>query len=262
MDSISVCMITKNEEKNIPRTLASVSWCNEIIIIDDFSTDATVRTAKRFKAKVFRRKFTSFSDQKNFALSKARSAWILMLDADEAIDTTLAASIKRVLAGNPDGKDGYFLGIRSAFLGRYIDNCGWKIEQRRLFQRGTVTYEGALHETMKHTGTTGRIDGVLLHESYPDIDSVLRKTMTYSSLAAAGKFKGRMNVSKWRLIKFSLIEPMKLFLRFYIERKGFRDGWEGFVLSVYMAVLEFFTQVRRLLLEMGRDGHAGSMPRR
>ena len=262
MDSISVCMITKNEEKNLPRTLASVSWCDEIIVVDDFSTDRTVPVARKHGAKVIRRKFTSFSDQKNFAVKKARSEWILMLDADEAVDDTLASSIKHVLSGDPDGKDGYVLCIRSSFLCRYIDNCGWKIQQRRLFRRGTVIYEGELHETMRHTGSSGVVSGALLHHSYPDVDSVLRKTMMYSSLAARGKFKGRVRVTKWRLIKFSLIEPMKLFIRFYIERRGYRAGWEGFVLSAYMSMLEFFTQVRRLLLEMGRDADAGILPKR
>ncbi|MBI4976171.1 MAG: glycosyltransferase family 2 protein [Spirochaetes bacterium] len=251
--TITCCMITKNEERNIGRSLKSVSFCDRIIVIDDYSTDNTASIARKHGAAVIKRRFDTFSAQKQFAVSQSKTDWVLMLDADEVISDDLKNAVIAALAAEPDDDiAGFFIGIRSNFLGAWIRYSGWDIRQLRLFRRSKAGYDKSiLHERIVHTGKTAALTGYIMHYSYPDVDTVIRKVALYSTLSAKDKYSGPHRLTGGRIFRFAFREPCNVFFRYFITRQGFRDGGHGFLLACYMSILEFFTQVRRLLREAG-----------
>jgi glycosyltransferase involved in cell wall biosynthesis len=229
--SLSVVIITLNEEANLARTLASVAWADEIIILDSGSTDRTGEVARSFNAKFIVEPWKGFAAQKNSALAKATCDWILSLDADEEVEPALAEEIRAVLAANPS-IDGFWIPRKNFFLGRWIKHGGYYPDPKlRLFRRGAGQFEDRLvHEDMRLEGTTASLRNNLLHHAYPTLDSYIEHMNRYSSLGA------QMAVAK-RARGFSLIDiairPRLTFLYKYFLRLGFLDGREGLLVHLY-----------------------------
>ena len=183
--SLSVVIITLNEEANLPRTLASVAWADEIVVLDSGSTDRTREIAESFHAKVFVEPWKGFAGQKNSALAKATGDWILSLDADEELESALAEEIRDTLAGNPT-EAGFWIPRKNFFLGRWIRHGGFYPDPKlRLFRRGIGAFEDRLvHEDIRVQGATGKLRHPLLHHAYPSLDSYLEHMNRYSSLGA------------------------------------------------------------------------------
>src|SRR5215469_6985635 len=152
--SLSVVIITRNEEINIGRTLTSVAWADERIVVDSGSTDRTLEIAHSHGAKVFQESWKGYAQQKNSAIAKATSDWVLSLDADEEVSPELAPNIKTVICVSASNVEGYFLSRRNFFLGRWIRRGGFYPDRKlRLFQRGKGEFvERAVHETMRVDG--------------------------------------------------------------------------------------------------------------
>lgn len=259
--NLSVVIITYNEEANIGRTLASVQPLiadgkGEIIVVDSGSTDRTVEIATSFGAKVFVEEWKGFAAQKNLAIDKAQGDWILSLDADEEIDSDLAAILSgqrntihgprewcltmgtgsppsQTLKGQPVG---FRVRRKNHFLGRWIKHGGfWPDPKLRVFRRGSGEFEDrAVHEDVLVKGTTSLIPaGVLLHHSYPTLSEYIEHMNRYSTLGA------EMVVSKGK-VGFSFINivlrPVFTFIYNYFFRLGFLDGREGLLLHLYHAV--------------------------
>ena len=271
--TLSVVLITYNEEVNLSRTLESVKALvgdgqGEIIVVDSGSSDGTVEIAKSFGAKVFAEEWKGFAAQKNSALEKATGEWILSLDADEELDGELQQSILSTLEGlkrvddlerqadvHPfmmegaqaevaeyigvkPGRDlaGIWLARKNEFLGRWIRHGGfWPDPKLRLFRRGCGRFEArAVHETIKVDGRTGTLNrGAIQHHCYPTISDYIEHMNRYSSLAA------EMVVAEGRT-GFSVINialrPWLTFVYNYFLRLGFLDGREGLLLHLYHAV--------------------------
>ena len=231
--SLSVVIITLNEEVNLARTLASVAWADEILIVDSGSTDRTREVAESFGAKFFVEQWKGFAEQKNSALAKAAGDWILSLDADEEVDPALAEEIRSVVATNP-AVSGFWVPRKNFFLGRWIRHGGYYPDPKlRLFRRGSGTFEDRLvHEDLKLDGATAALKNNLLHHAYPTLDSYIEHMNRYSSLGA------EMAAAK-RPRSFSVIDiavrPKMTFLYNYIVRGGFLDGREGLLLHAYHA---------------------------
>lgn len=224
--TLSVCIITLNEEVNISRTLASVrAIANEIIVVDSGSTDKTVELAREHGAKVSVEAWKGFALQKNSALAKATGDWILSLDADEEVSPGLASSIRDLLAGTPKFT-GYTMNRRNMYLKRWLKHSGYYPDPKlRLIQRGAAEFElRAVHEDMKMASPLGHLQGDLIHWAYPTLESFIEHANRYSSLGA------QMEVEKHRA-GFSFINivlrPMVRFLYSYFFRLGFLDGREG-----------------------------------
>lgn len=253
--TLSVVIITFNEEANIGRTLASVqplvtthgrSNDNEIIVVDSGSTDRTVEIAKSHGAKVFVEAWKGYAAQKNSAIEKATGAWILSLDADEALSDGLPHEIALALGrqGNlkselpPDRQefvDGFFFPRRNFFLGRWIKHGGfWPDPKLRLFRRGVGRFEHRLvHEDVFLTGRTGRLNNHLTHHSYPTLSDYLDHMNRYSSLGAEMvAARGRARFSVFNIV----LRPAATFFYNYFLRLGFLDGREGLLLHLYHAV--------------------------
>ncbi len=183
--SLSVVIITLNEEANLVRTLQSVSWADEIVIVDSRSTDHTREIAEFYHAKFFVESWKGFAAQKNSALQKATGDWILSLDADEDVEPALAEEIRQTLAKNPSA-DGFWIPRKNFFLGRWIRHGGFYPDRKlRLFRRGAGQFEERLvHEDVRITGPTARLKNNLLHRAYPTIEGYLEHMNRYSSLGA------------------------------------------------------------------------------
>ncbi len=233
--TLSVVIITYNEEANIGRTLESVQALvregkGEIIVVDSESTDRTVEIAKSFGARVFIEPWKGFARQKNSAIDKATGDWILSLDADEAVSPELVEELQDLLS-EPSICTGYFIRRRNMFLGRWIKHGGyWPDPKLRLFRLGAAKFEDRLvHENLQVAGNAGRLKHPLIHNSYPTMSEYIEHMNRYSSLGA------EMAVAKgYRGIPFLdiAVRPALTFLYNYIFRLGFLDGREGLLLHL------------------------------
>src|SRR5215467_3777416 len=226
--TLSVCIITLNEEANIARTLDSVrEIASEIIVVDSGSTDATVRLAQERGAKVYTEAWKGFAAQKNSSLAKATCDWVLSLDADEEVSRELAASIKALLSsGKPAEFPGYTMNRRNLYMGRWIRRSGYYPDPKlRLIKRGAAEFElRAVHEDIKMAGRLGHLNGDLIHHAYPTLEGFIEHANRYSSL-------GAQMVVEQGPVGFSviniLLRPLVRFLYSYFFRLGFLDGREG-----------------------------------
>src|SRR5580704_7806300 len=173
--TLSVAIITLNEEANLARTLASVQLADEIIIVDSGSTDRTAEVAESFHAKVFVEPWKGFAEQKNFAIDKCSSTWVLSIDADEELTPELQTELRQLLQSNITTPEAYRIPRRNLFLNRPINHGGFYPDLKlRLFRRNDPIApspirfsERAVHETIQYTGPVGRLHSDLIHHAYP-----------------------------------------------------------------------------------------------
>ena len=235
--AVSVVIITKNEEENIARTLESVRWAEERIVVDSGSTDRTTEIARQRGATIFEEEWKGYAAQKNSAIAKASCDWVLSLDADEQVSPDLAENIRRITsAGGSTPINGYFIARRNFFLGRWIRHGGFYPDRKlRLFRRGTGEFvERAVHETMRVNGATATLRGDLIHNAYPTLAGYIDSMNRYSTLAAEVLIRERRikNSPMWFFVNVRL-RPVLNFIWSYFFRGGFLDGREGFLLHWY-----------------------------
>ena len=236
--TLSVAIITLNEETNLARTLGSVAWADEIVVVDSGSTDATQSIAESHNARFVSEPWRGFAGQKNVALDLCTCDWVLSLDADEMVTPELAASIRRVLAA-PPANTAYALNRRNHFLGRWIRHGGYYPDAKlRLFPRGQATFpETPVHETATFAGKVEALEGDLVHHAYPTLGSYLEHMQRYSTLGAALAIKrGRTGRGLLSFLDGVLLNPVVTFLYNYLLRLGCLDGREGLLLHLYHSV--------------------------
>jgi len=230
-ENISVVIIAKNEEERIRRCLESVKdLADEIIVVDDFSTDKTVEIVQSLGAKVFRRNLdNNFSAQRNFGIEKANNEWILFLDADEFIPLDLKKEIQSRL-----GKENYvayLIEIRNYFYGHLLRYAGIKGYKLRLFKKGYAWYESDVHEELIVKGPIGKMKNFFIHYIPESIDKLFLKSLKYAEIQANNYLKDREVSSKE--IKYRLTwKALKLFWKLYIKKKGYKDGMYGLVWAI------------------------------
>lgn len=230
MTGVTATVITFNEAANIKAALASLSFVDEIIVVDSQSTDDTVAIARTFTDKVFVRPWPGYVAQKNFAAEQARHDWILSLDADERISEPLADEI-RGLAG--DDVAGYRIPRVTFHLGRWLRSTDWYPDfQLRLYDRRRARWTGRhVHESVKVDGPVGQLSGEILHYAYRDLSHHLQTMDRYTALAARQMFEDGRRAGWWDLAT----HPPAAFLRNYVLRGGFRDGVPGLIVSAMNA---------------------------
>ena len=235
--TLSVAIITHNEEPNLARTLASVAWADQVVVVDAHSTDGTVALARSAGAQVIERAWPGFAAQKNFALSQCTGDWILSLDADEDVSAELAEEIRAILA-DPPAADAFHLPRRNYFLGRAMLRGGFYPDYKlRLFRRGRASFaERAVHETLHCSGPTLFLQGDLLHHAYPTLSSYIEHMNRYSTLGAEVLLAEKRPVLNLPVFVGNVVlAPAANFLYNYIARLGFMDGREGLLLHLYQA---------------------------
>lgn len=226
-------MITHNEEANLARALRSVSWADEIIVVDSGSTDRTREIATSFGAKVFDVDWKGFGPAKQAAVERASGDWLFSLDADEEVTVELAEEIKRVVREESEFA-GYSIPRKTSFLGRWILHCGWYPDPvLRLFRKGSGRFDDALvHERVILTGKEGRLRGEIMHYSYPNLTVYLEKLNRYTSLGAEEAWRSGKRATWFDIVG----RPPVAFIKYYVSKRGFLDGLEGFVLCVLSGV--------------------------
>lgn len=249
MASLSVVIITHNEASMIKGCLESVVWADEIIIVDDNSTDRTKVIAKKYTKKIYTRALDGFASQKNFAVSKATKDWILLLDADERVSGQLAQEIKDILK-QKTSVAAFNIPFVNYFLGKRMNHGGWQHETHiRLFKKNKAKYVNQqIHEYLDIFGETGQLHFPIYHFSHRDISSNLLKTKQYAELEAHYHYTRHSPlVTKWSILK-GLI---KHFWWRYVQEKGYKDGMEGFVEAMYQAFSYIFI-IQSMLWEKQR----------
>lgn len=236
--TLSVALITLNEQSNLPRTLASVAWADQIVVVDCHSTDRTRELAAAAGAQVYTEDWKGFAAQKNSALAKCACDWTLSLDADEELSPALAAEIQTLLESAP-AADAYWLPRLNFFLGRALRHGGQYPDRKlRLFRRGQARFsDRAVHETLACAGSTGVLRNPLLHHAYPTLTSYVEHMNRYSSLgaemlAAQGRSSRSLPAFLWNVVA----APMANFIYNYGFRLGFLDGREGLLMHMYHCV--------------------------
>jgi glycosyltransferase involved in cell wall biosynthesis len=237
--TLSVAMITKNEEANLPRTLASVRWADEIVIVDSGSTDRTASIAELFGAKVCTNvPFPGHGEQKNIAIDRCTSHWILLLDADEVISPELAEEIRHVLSG-PATHDAWWIPRLNLIFGRWMRHGGFYPDRKlRLFRRGAARLSEGVgpHSTPRFAGKPGILHSNMLHYAYPTLARYIEHMNRYSTemgiLASARKPSRSLAAFLWNVV----VNPVATFIWNYIFRLGFLDGREGLLLHLYHSV--------------------------
>jgi len=226
--SLSVAVVTLNEEERLRSCLESVVWADEIVVVDAGSSDKTMEIAREFTDRTVFRAWDGYCGQKNYALGRCHGEWVLSLDADERVTDTLREEIQDVLRGERR-EVGFYVPRRNQFQGRWVRHGGLYPDwQLRLFRRGRGAFvERAVHESVRVDGETGRLAAPLSHESYRSIGDAVARLNRYSDLAATELARTGRGGSLWDL----LVRPPWRFVSMYLLRAGFLDGWRGLVLA-------------------------------
>jgi glycosyltransferase involved in cell wall biosynthesis len=229
-----VAVVTLNEEDRLRPCLESVAWADEIVVVDAESQDKTVQIAREFTDHVVVRPWPGFAAQKNFALERASGDWVLALDADETVSPELRVEIEAILAGRGPAADAFAVPRRNLFWGRWVRRGGlypdWQV---RLLRRGRGRFVArAVHESVAVDGPVARLTGHLEHRSYRDVGDFVARADRYSTLAAEDWVRSGRPV---RPLHDLTLRPLGRFLGMYVARRGFLDGWRGFLLAALYA---------------------------
>lgn len=240
MIRLSAIIIAKNEEMMIADCIDSLSFCDEIIVIDDGSTDRTADVARLLDATVLSHSFQSFADIRNYGLKKAKGKWVLYIDADERVSPELKKNILEVVKQEKTNEAAFRLQRKNFYFGNHEWPYIEKIE--RLFKKSALEeWHGALHESPKVNGTVGELDGFLLHYTHRDLSSMVEKTIAWSKTEAELRYYAHHpRMSWWRFFRVMLTA----FYDSYVRQKGYKAGTAGLVESIYQAFSMFITYAR------------------
>jgi glycosyltransferase involved in cell wall biosynthesis len=255
MTRLSVTIVAWNEEERLRACLESVTWADEIVLVDGESTDKTVALAREFTDRVWVRPWPGFAAQKNFALEQATGDWVLALDADERVTPELRDRVQQILAADVKGQagvaDGYALPRKNVFWGRWVRHGGlYPDYQLRLFRRRAGRFlADAVHESVRVEGRVERLGEALLHHSYRSLEDFVQRSNRYSTLAAGEWLRRGKRAGLADLI----FRPLGRFLSMYIIQRGFLDGWRGLVLAVLYADYVFLRMAKAWEARLARD---------
>lgn len=229
---VTATIITFNEAAHIRAALESLSWADEIIVVDSESTDDTVAIARNYTDHVIVRPWPGYIAQKNFAAEQARHEWIFSLDADERVTPELAREIKSVLAHARDTA-GYRVPRITFHLGRWMRSTDWYPDyQLRLYDRRRARWAGRyVHESVKADGPVKGLRGELQHFAYRDLAHHFQTIDRYTTLAARQMFEDGRRAGFFDL----MVHPPAAFFRNYVLRGGFKDGVPGLIVSAMNA---------------------------
>jgi glycosyltransferase involved in cell wall biosynthesis len=229
---ISACIITRDEEDRLGPCLDALAWCDEVLVVDSHSSDATRALAAARGARVIERDWPGHIAQKEFAIREAKHDWVLCVDADERVTPELRDAIEAARAGGFAGAAGYEVSRVSRYLGRWIRHGTWYPDWKlRLFDRRRGGWRGRNpHDRVHVDGAVRRLAGELQHDPYRSFEDHLRTIDAYTTIMAdAMRAEGRR--ARWLDV---VTRPPARFLVFYVLRGGFLDGWRGLLLA-YLA---------------------------
>jgi len=248
MNRLSVVMICHNEEGSLEKSLASVQWADEIVVVDSFSTDRTVEIARRYTEKVVQHPWQGYGRQKNLALDRVAGPWVLSLDADEVVTPELAVEIRGLLAGRPE-RCGYSIPRVTWYLGRPLRHVWYPDRKLRLFRKGQAVWgEESVHERLRLDGPPGRLTAPLVHHSFDSIEDHVHTLQRYTTLGALDLFRSGRRFSVLRLLG----SPLALFVKQFFLKRGLLDGFPGLIACGISGMHEFVKYAK--LYELQRKG--------
>ena len=260
--SVSAIIVCFNEEKNIDACLRALSWCDEIIVVDSFSTDRTVEICRRHTDRVIQKAWAGYRDQKAFAHSQATKDWVLLIDADERVTPELRQEIGQALLSDRDEYCGYALPRLTFYLRRWWWRGGWYPDYTiRLFRRDRATWAGTdPHEKVVVEGKVRRLRNPLHHFTYRNIEDHVQRINRFTSVSSQ---ELRNANGQWRLAD-ALFRPAGRFVRSYFLQRGFMEGFAGFYIAVTAAMYVFLKYAKLWELELERsddvDGKRSAPP--
>jgi len=234
--TLSVAIVSLNEEANLGRTLESVKWADEIVVVDSGSSDRTCEIARQYGAKVVVEPWRGYAAQKNFAIEHCTKTWVLSLDADEEISSDLAQEIRNVIS-DPNAMDGYRMPRLNLFLGRELRHGGFYPDPKlRLFRRGMGFVTGRdPHDRVELRNVSqnriGRFRSPMVHYTYPTLYLYLEHMNRYSTVWNEVEGAKPQDFS----LNAIVLRPVATFIYNYFIRLGFLDGREGLLLHLYHA---------------------------
>lgn len=240
MKNLSVVVSAFNEEKKVSDCLESIKdLADEIIFVDNTSTDKTVEIAKRYTSKIFLKPNSlMLNTNKNFGFSKAKGEWILSLDADERVTPELSGEIKSEIQNTKSEINGYWIPRKNILFGKWIQHAGWYPDrQLRLFRKMKGRFEEKhVHEMIKVEGKTSNLSHELLHHNYETIQQFLHKHVVIYAPNEANELLRKGYEFQWQ---DSMRFPFKEFISRFFAREGYKEGLHGLVLSLGMAFYHF-----------------------
>ena len=240
-------VLTLNEEKNITRCLEALKFCDVILVVDSGSTDKTVSLAKKAGITVLKHEFLDFSDQRNWALSQAKTPWVLFVDADEVVPVKLAEEITSAV--KKIEYKGFLIPRKDYMWGKKLTHGDvGRVRLLRLARRGVGDWHGSVHETWHIEGNVGVLRHSLNHYPHPTVVEFLQEVNRYSTLRAQELYSAGQHASLFQIIFF----PIGKFLWLWICKLGFADGTAGFVHAMTMAFYSFLVRGKLWLLWRSR----------
>ena len=235
--------LARNEAKNLPRCLESLHFCDAILVIDDHSTDSTVKIAKKYGAKVITHSLNNdFSAQRNYALSQIKSGWTLFIDADEYVTPKLASEIIQKLKNLQH--HAYLINREDVMWGRHLKHGDSHTQLIRLGRGGMGHWTGRVHETWNIDGRVGELKNLLFHYPHPTFYDFLKSINFYSTLRARELFDLRQKTNIFQIIFY----PVFKFLHLGIWKLGFIDGTPGFISALAMSFHSFLVRGKLYLM--------------
>ncbi len=242
---ISAVILTKNEEQNIERCLQSLSFCEEIIVIDDYSSDKTVEISRKFETKVVERGLKNdFTSQRNFGMEQARGEWILFIDADEEVSERLQKEIVSAIKTHVLTKKAYFIPRRDFWWGGEL-KYGEVYRARkqgfiRLVRKNSGHWAGKVHEKYVVESIVGHLHGYIRHYPHPTVKEFISEVNMYSTIRAKELFSSKIHTNIFEIMLF----PFGKFIWNYFLQFGFLDGPAGFVYSFFMSFHSFLVRAK------------------
>lgn len=253
---LSVIITTYNEEINVAECIESVSWADEILLVDSFSTDQTVEIARRYPIKILQREYFGSAAQKNWAIDRVEHDWVLIIDADERVPEPLAREVLSVLATVPT-VHGFYIRRENVFIDRVIRHSGWSTDKVvRLFRRDKGRYPNRrVHADLEIEGAVPVLRHAFLHYTFRTFDQYFPKFLNYAEWGAAQAFRDGRRAGLAELA----FRPGWRFFRTYVLQLGFLDGMHGFVLCCLQSFGVFLKYARlweyRIRAARGEDLH-------
>jgi len=247
---ISAVVIAKNEEKNIESCLESVKWCDEVIVIDDNSTDKTLEIAKNCNAKIYTHSLNNnFSSQRNYGLSKAKNEWVFFVDADEVVPDALAYEISNAIYSTDQNLrpyNGFYIKRTDFIWGKELKHGETgNIKLLRLARKTKGEWFGAAHERWKVKGLIGKLNNSLKHYPHKTVAEFIKEINYYTDLRAS-----EIKVKNKFFITISvLLYPLGKFIFGYLFKAGFMDGTQGLIFAVIMSFHSFLVRGKLWLLQ-------------
>lgn len=251
MTKITAIIPTGNEIHNIEAVIASVSFADEILVVDSFSTDGTFEKAQELATKVIRREYEYSASQKNWAIPQAKHDWIILVDADERVTPELKEEILTILKQPKKEHSAYWIGRMNHFMGERVNYSGWRNDSViRLFKRDLCTYEDKhVHAEIIVDGSVGNLKNKLYHNTYITFDKYLEKMNRYAWWQAKDYDKKTGKLTPYHFV----IKPFYGFFKHYIMQSGFRDGIVGLTIGTIQGYVIFMRYVKLWLLRKGRE---------